>query len=605
MQAIDITRFSELTGPLTDPRPGDYEVQFRNIQALRGKKRLVFSVVIAIANVAIEAGFFYWLLITPSHYPPFLGGTLAKVATITVIVAIALMEILRLANVVALSRASVMACDPIPVYPQAGLKVALSTTFVPGKEPLPMLEATLRGALQVRYDEGTIDVWCLDEGDTDAVYALCKRLGVNHYSRARRAKNREVTRGAGRLFAFSDNSFLQQETGRFASNKKHGNYNAFIAQILSPLGYDILLAVDTDHVPLPTFAERVLGYFRDPRVAYVVAPQFYGNTARRLTRGADDQQYPFHSLIQRAGNYYRGSMLVGTNFAMRLTALESVKGFSDSVTEDMATGVQLHATRIPGSKKHWQSVYTPDTVAIGEGPSNWSEYFGQQLRWSRGTFELLSGKFWKMAFRLSPGKLLHYSLIMAFYPSMAVGWILGAFNAVLVLGFNVSGLVMAVNLWMALYASATFFQLMLYIVHRDQNVNPFENTDSPGLSGMVMSVLASPMYANSLLATLLRREPKFVTTAKGQDHGSDTLFAFWRHLAWAIPIGSALIVGAVHHTEPFAAFVWPIFQLGICLTPTAWWLMSSLADRRKPIQVHDTASLTETETETDRGMELA
>ena len=181
--------------------------------------------------------------------------------------------------------------------------------------------------------------------------------------------------------------------------------------------------VDTDHVPLPIMAERLLGYFRDPDVAFVVGPQFYGNQENRITRWAESAQYLFHSVIQRAGNRRRCAMLVGTNAAVRTSAIR--KGYVDSITEDMATSLKIHATRNEATGRRWQSVYTPDLVAVGEGPSSWTEFFGQQTRWSAGTFDAILRQVRRVGFRLRPGAMLHYFLMLTYYPSVAIGWIMG------------------------------------------------------------------------------------------------------------------------------------------------------------------------------------
>ena len=113
--------------------------------------------------------------------------------------------------------------------------------------------------------------------------------------------------------------------------------------------YDVVMFVDTDHVPLPIMAERLLGYFRDPDVAFVVGPQFYGNQDNRITRWAESAQYLFHSVIQRAGNRRGCAMLVGTNAAVRTSAIRN--GYVASITEDMATSLRIHATQEPGDRQ--------------------------------------------------------------------------------------------------------------------------------------------------------------------------------------------------------------------------------------------------------------
>ncbi|MCZ9338797.1 glycosyl transferase, partial [Streptomyces sp. TRM76130] len=64
-------------------------------------------------------------------------------------------------------------------------------------------------------------------------------------------------------------------------------------------------------------------------------------------------------------------------------------------TEDMATGFEIHRHRNPATGRKWRSVYTPDVLAVGEGPNAWTDFFTQQMRWSRGTYETILKQYWK------------------------------------------------------------------------------------------------------------------------------------------------------------------------------------------------------------------
>lgn len=77
-------------------------------------------------------------------------------------------------------------------------------------------------------------------------------------------------------------------------------------------------------------------------------------------------------------------MFVGTSNAVRIKALKQIGGLYDSITEDMATGFEIHRAKNPATGRKWRSVYTPDVLAVGEGPSAWTDFFTQQMRWSRG-----------------------------------------------------------------------------------------------------------------------------------------------------------------------------------------------------------------------------
>jgi hypothetical protein len=377
--------FSVLAGPL-DPAPtGDYRVRMR---PLAGRRPFATALLIIFAFVS-ESAFVAWL-ISSIELPHDVHPTL-HVATVVMIGATVLIEAFRLVNVVTLCLATLRARDPVPVSPQVDLRVAFLTTIVPGKEPVEMVERTLRAAKEIRHI-GSYDVWLLDEGDDDAVKAMCARIGVRHFSRKGRPE-------------------YNQPAGTFKARTKHGNYNSWVEE--HGEGYDVFVSVDPDHVPAPNFCERLLGYFRDPDVAFVVGPQIYGNYDNVVTRWAESQQYLFHSLLQRAGNRHGIAMLVGTNNAVRLDALRSIGGLQDSITEDMATSLVVHSTHNPATGRRWRSVYTPDVLAVGEGPSSWTDYFTQQHRWSRGTDEAFVTSFARLVRRLGPGRALHKGLLIS------------------------------------------------------------------------------------------------------------------------------------------------------------------------------------------------
>jgi cellulose synthase/poly-beta-1,6-N-acetylglucosamine synthase-like glycosyltransferase len=554
--------FSRLAGPLNPPPPGQpYRVEYRNQRKLAGGGRRLSSIVIALLNISFEIVFCVWLL-QPAHFTQTNPGPVAEIAgfaNVFVICCIAVVELLRLVNVVSLSLASVTARDPVPVTPDARLRLAFLTTIVPSKEPIAVVRDTLRAAKRIRH-RGVFDIWLLDEGDDDEVKAVCDELGIRHFSRKGIAQ-------------------YNQAKGPFRARTKHGNYNAWIDAHGEQ--YDVLLSVDPDHVPLANFAERIVGYFRDPDVAYAIGPQCYKNGEAFVTRAAESQQFPFHSVIQRAANRYGTSMLVGTNNAIRIAALRSIGGLSDSITEDMATGLMFHTSRNPATGRRWKSVYTPDVLSAGEGPSSWSDYFSQQRRWSRGTFEILTKTFWRRFLRLSPGGMLHYTMITTFYPSMAIGWLLGIINAVLFLGLGVSGMTISPQLWFALYTDATAFSLWLYINNRQYNVSPYESPDSRGLKGMLMSVVAAPIYAVQLLSTIGRRPAKFVVTPKGASTSNDGLRTFRNHLGWLVVVAAAIVVSFVRDYASPAALMWPSVALLVCVAPVLLWRLDSRLVRQE------------------------
>ncbi|MEV7416949.1 cellulose synthase catalytic subunit [Streptomyces sp. NPDC089919] len=555
-EGIDYETHSRLAGPLTQADPTAYRVQYRSLLS-QEPHRIRAVALMTLAPLLSAALLLY--LVWPSHWTVREGGDRWLVRFDTVmLVSIALIMFFMLVNVVSIAHATMVARDPVPVEAEPGTRVAFLTTYVPGKEPLEMVRGTLEGAVKVRHD-GPLDVWLLDEGDSPEARALCAELGVRHFTR----------KGVPEW---------NRPKGVHRAKTKHGNYNAWLA--MHGDAYDYFASVDTDHVPLPEFLERMLGFFRDPDIAFVVGPQVYGNYTERVTKAAESQQYLFHALIQRAGNRYGAPMFVGTNNAVRVSALKSVGGLYDSITEDMATGFELHRRKNPATGRFWRSVYTPDVLAVGEGPASWTDFFTQQLRWSRGTYETLIKQYWKTPFRVPPGRFLNYSLMLVYYPMTAVNWLLGVLSCVLFLWLGASGTQVSSSVWLMLYSDAAALQIGLYLWNRRHNVSPHEPEGSGGLAGMAMSAICAPVYLRSLGSAVLRTKGRFVVTPKGGTASPDRITTFRIHLFWAAVLVASLIASVRYDHTHVAMRIWAVLALLIALAPVAVWSAGLIADRR-------------------------
>lgn len=263
---------------------------------------------------------------------------------------------------------------PEPPEPPAGLRVAMITTFVPGHESLDMLEATLKAMRRVRYPH---DVWVLDEGDDAAVKALCARLGAHHFSRRGRPE-------------------LNTDDGPLARRTKYGNVNAWLSTLPDD-AYDVVSAFDPDHVPLPTFLDRTLGYFTDPRIGFVQAAQvYYNQPAGLVAGGAAEETYAYYSTTLMSGYGVGYAVVVGCHNTHRMTALRAVGGFAPHDADDLVIGLTYLA-------HNWEGVYVPETLALGLTPVDWASYFTQQRRWARSVFDIKLRILPALRRRLAPG----------------------------------------------------------------------------------------------------------------------------------------------------------------------------------------------------------
>jgi cellulose synthase/poly-beta-1,6-N-acetylglucosamine synthase-like glycosyltransferase len=553
---FDYASFSTLSGPLG--RPADdvpHRVAYRRVLAGRELWRVL---PLLVGTLCLSSLFFVWLVL-PRHYP---GGEFlprrVRIGNAIMFWLIVTTEGIRLVNSITLCWSAFIMRNPVPVTPPDGGRVAFTTTIVPSKEPLGVVRETLRAAREIRWGS-PVDVWLLDEGDEPAVRAMCAELGVRHFSRKGVAE-------------------WNTTSGPFRARTKHGNHNSWLDAHGDE--YDIVLSVDPDHVPLANFADRMLGYFRDPDVAFVVGPQVYGNVDHYLTRAAEAQNYMFHSVIQRAANAFGAGMFVGTNHAYRVATWRQVGGFQDSITEDLATSFAVHGARNPATGEHWRSVYTPDVVAVGEGPATWTDLFNQQLRWARGANEVMVTQGPRRLRALGWGRRAHYLTLMLHYPTAAITWMLGVALTVLYMVLGTTGVTVRIGPWLALYIDVLVARLLLYVWLRRFTISPHESRDSSGLSGILISILCTPFYSSALVGALSRRKLGFVVTPKGEQVSPDRLMTFRKHLFWAA-ISAASIIAAVAlgHIYP-ANLVWAGMSLLTCLLPVGLWAVERMSQRR-------------------------
>jgi len=261
---------------------------------------------------------------------------------------------------------------PKPLSAKPGCKVAVVTTFVPGAEPLEMLEKTVNALVSLDYAH---DTWVLDEADDDAVKALCARLGVHYFSR--------------KLFPH-----YQAAAGTFQEHSKHGNYNAWLREH-GFANYEFVMIVDPDHVPTPTFLSKVLGYFEDTKVAYVqVAQAYYNQSASFIARGAAEETYAYYSYIQMASYGMSYPIIVGSHNIHRVMALKQVGGLPAHDAEDVLLTLIYRA-------QDWQGVYVPEILARGLAPVDWSGYLCQQRRWARSVLDIKLRRYSDFSIKLS------------------------------------------------------------------------------------------------------------------------------------------------------------------------------------------------------------
>ncbi|WP_053992569.1 glycosyltransferase [Mangrovimonas sp. TPBH4] len=252
-----------------------------------------------------------------------------------------------------------------------GFHVDVFTTFCPG-EPIEMVEKTLLAICNMEVPHTTY--LCDEEGNT-RLKAFCQAHGIIHVTR----DNRKDAK-AGNI-----NNALKQATG------------------------DICIILDPDHIPESNFIAETLPYFEDEEIGFVQTVQGYYNQDESLVaKGAAEQTYLFYGPLMMTMNSYGTVNAIGANCVFRREALDSIGGHATGLSEDMHTSMQLYA-------KGWKSVYLPKMLTKGLVPSSLEAYYKQQLKWARGTFELLVSVYPKLFSKFTWRQKLHFGILPLHY----------------------------------------------------------------------------------------------------------------------------------------------------------------------------------------------
>lgn len=379
----------------------------------------------------------------------------------------------------------------------AGLSVAIFTTSSPG-EPLAMFERTLAACARVRYPHRT---YLLDDTGDPRIRDLAARHGAIWLELAG------------------------------LPGAKAGKIN----RALSLTREEFVLVLDPDHVPFPEFLDRVLGVFADPRVGFVQVSQAYYNQARSFTSAAAaEQTYAFYGPGLMGLGGHGAGLAVGANCTFRRAALESVGGHGVGLAEDLVTALRLHAAG-------WRSVYLPEIVSRGLVPEDLATYCRQQLKWSRGVYEVLFAEYPRAFARLSWRQRLAYATIGTYYLCGATTALYVMFPY-LYLWLGVQPANMPFEDFVAHVAPVGVAGLALYLFTQRWLCDP---ATEGGLHwrGFLLKLATWPVYVAGTVLGVLRYDVPYRPTAKSAVQASFLRLA-WPHLlllaALTVTIASVL-----------------------------------------------------------------
>ncbi len=349
---------------------------------------------------------------------------------------------------------------------------------------------------------------------------ICKELGVHHIARE---KNTGFKAGN-----------INNGLAAFPSDDPHNTIDCFF---------------DTDFCAKKEFLTEILKPMTDNSVDFIQSPQRYKSYDTWVAKAASAHQIFFFDYICPAKAYDNALFLCGTNYAIRRSALMDVGGVDTNyITEDYATSINLH---LAGKK----GIFIPKVLALGLAPMTLKEYFSQQSRWGKGSFDTNFQQFKRLFFgKLTLRQKFHYFLSATYY-------LIGLRDLILMLAplpylfFGVSLIrTNSIGYLAMIYAPLLIYNFLLYVVL----------FRSP-IKSIVLDLISFPTYTLAFLSSVLKKNLAFIITVKQYER--ENPFKVYRiQLAVASLITLGLIYsfffGSTKHNGygNFINYFWAIFD---------------------------------------------
>src|SRR4028118_153183 len=228
-------------------------------------------------------------------------------------------------------------------------------------EDVEIVRKTTLCALAIDYPADKKRVYVLDDGRAEKY-------------KARREELRQMCEELGATMMTRDNN----------EHAKAGNINTAFKRTEG----DLVLILDCDHMPVKHLLMHTVGFFFNPKVAFVQTPHWFYNPdpfeRNLLTRGKIPVGNElFYKVLQKGNDFWNAAFFCGSAAVIRKEYALQIGGIAtETVTEDCHTAFRLHSLG-------YESVYYDKIMVAGLAPEKFSSYVGQQVRWARGMAQIL------------------------------------------------------------------------------------------------------------------------------------------------------------------------------------------------------------------------
>lgn len=462
------------------------------------------------------------------------GNTIGMVMAVLLLLAEALGAFQAITHRMLYLRDPLRTESRLPAYDDLPSVDVLICTY---NEPAKVIEKTVAAAAALAYPLDRLRIFVCDDGRRLEIKQIAEKYGA-----------RWVTR--------PDNQ-----------HAKAGNLNNCL-RTASKAQYFLIL--DADVVVRSCFLERTMGYFYNPKVAFVQAPQvFYTpdpfqHNLKLRERIPNEQDY-FMREIQPRRAAYNATLFVGSNGVFRRSYIDEIGLIPiESITEDIATSLLLEA-------KGYSGVTVDEVLAVGLSAESFADYVTQHERWGRGNIQVL--KKYKPLTR----KGLSFMQRLLYLDGI-VYWLFGFQKMVFIIGpifFLLTGI--------PIFRSELFSMLLFFLPTYTLSMTTFKlfsyRNRTMQWAHIYEVAMAPYMAISALLELLFSFRIKFKVTPKGQSRNrtSFSLRTALPHIILTVLSAAALIVGVMKlKADPL--YMIPVYLLNLFwLLYNAWSLIVNIA----------------------------
>ncbi|HXL36646.1 MAG TPA: glycosyltransferase family 2 protein [Ktedonobacteraceae bacterium] len=396
-------------------------------------------------------------------------------------------------------------------------RVAVISLTVPGSESLEFVKRQMMAMRKIHYPH---DSWILvDKEHSPEIQALAQSLGVLYFSR-----HDSAHWGKRRV------ALWNQETPPFKDKTKAGNVNSWIDAFGS--FYSHFTQLDIDHLPVPSYLNKVLGFFLDPKVKWVQAPSVYGNLENWTARGSAEQEFVLQGPLQMGFfGFCRTPFIIGSHCTYDMKAIKEIGGFQPTRAEDHLDTVFLAA-------QGYQGVFLPEVIAVGDGPENFETYIGQQFAWAFSMIQVLFTYTPRIIKRYTPRQALQFLFVQTWYTLWSTSMLLLFMLPIIALFTNSSIAHVNYGQFLLHFSLLTVIAFMIWvwshIWHLPKDVNL-------SWRGITLHVARWPIVLSALVQVILKVKKPYMITVKGLQHGAKRPFSLAAHTPYFLLMSIALI----------------------------------------------------------------